>query len=500
MKRLTITLATLGSMLPFAASGQVRLIERIEMDMKEVDAISVYAFEDLEMAIILSIPEDAKSYQRTLRLVDDNLKDVEKVTITSGIKPKEASSRILLTRNAFYVTVYASKKGTLEIHKVSIPSMEATKRLVVLPKKTSINGALVLGDKLYTMLGSSKQPKGKRSFIGIIDINTGKVDLKFTDGFAGTDSDLFEMEYSTGIDTQVIFHVSNSNRRDYKYYILRYDRDGQQVGKPWNLSNFKNNVTSASVTQTGDGDYVILGEYAQKSASAAEGMFFARVAEDGKASDVKYFNFIEIPHFLDYLPEKKAERIERKAERKEDKGKELSFEFRTVTHSIIRHEGELILLAEFYYPTYRTETYTTIVNGKTVTQTRVVFDGYQYTHALLAGMDSTGEMLWSNIFEIDIGYKPFSAIRVVKAKVVDDQIRLFNMRGSRLVAATYENGKIVDEVERELIETGQSTDRIKYSTGSQVTHWYDEVFLVKGFQKIKGDDKRKVYHVTAIEF
>lgn len=497
MPRLIVTLL-MGAAL--TARAQVTLIERLEMDVSDVELEGVYAFEEQEVAVIMTEPSKAKTLNRTLKLVDSELEEAGKTSIASAMKLKDISLRVMRSTGALHVAAHNLKKGVMEVHSVSIPSMEVKKRLVTLPKKTTIRSSGVLGNKMFTILSSSKQPKGKREYIGIIDLVTGKIELKFTDGFAGQDASPDLLEFTSGVDTMATFHVSNNDRKDYKYYILRYDREGNQIGKPWNLSGFKNNVTSASVTEIADNEYVVIGEYSQKSASAAEGLFFSRMSEDGKATDVQYFNFIEIPNFLDYLPERKAEKIEKKAEKKEEKGKELAFQYRTVTHSIILHEDELIMLAEFYYPTYRTEMYTTYVNGKPVTSYRTVFDGYAYTHALLAGLDAQGNMLWSNIFDIDIGYKPFSAIRVVKAQIVDDHLRLFNMKGSRLVATSYQNGRPTDVINRELIETGSSSDRIKYTVGSQVSHWYDEVFLIQGYQKIKGEDKRKVYHVTAVRF
>ena len=91
--------------------------------------------------------------------------------------------------------------------------------------------------------------------------------------------------------------------------------------------------------------------------------------------------------FLEYLPARKQAKVERKQKRKEKKGKEMNINYLIASHDIIKKGDKYIMLGEAYYPTYRTETRTD-ANGNVTYRT--VFDGYQYTHAVVAGFDKDG--------------------------------------------------------------------------------------------------------------
>ena len=43
----------------------------------------------------------------------------------------------------------------------------------------------------------------------------------------------------------------------------------------------------------------------------------------------------------------------------------------------------------------------------TTTHTEQVFDGFQYTHAVLVNFDSEGKIVWDQCFEMWPAYKPF---------------------------------------------------------------------------------------------
>src|SRR5688572_18206957 len=115
------------------------------------------------------------------------------------------------------------------------------------------------------------------------------------------------------------------------------------------------------------------------------------------------------------MNEKQQEKIEKKKEKKEASGEELNLSFYVTVHDITVKDGEYFFLGEFYYPTYRTESYTTMgANGTMVTHYRRVFDGYQYSHASVAGFDMSGKLLWSNTFEMWLNYKPFKVKQFIR--------------------------------------------------------------------------------------
>ncbi len=235
-------------------------------------------------------------------------------------------------------------------------------------------------------------------------------------------------------------------------------------------------------------------------------MFFCK-AHGEEIEFIEFYDYLKLDNFLSYLPERKQKRIEKKKKKKEKRGKELFFNYLIADHEIKVLEDGYLFLGEAYYPTYRTESYTTYVNGSPVTRTRTVFDGYQYTHAVLARFDKMGKMEWGQTFEMNPQTKPYYAKRFISTpEVVDDGISMVFASGSKIYTKVVnEEGITIDDEESEQIELQKEGDEIKYSS-SNLDYWYKDFFLAYGYQKIKNkeergkDRKRKIFFMTKIRY
>ena len=207
------------------------------------------------------------------------------------------------------------------------------------------------------------------------------------------------------------------------------------------------------------------------------------------------------------MPEKKQAKINAKKQKKKAQGKELEINYLMVSHDIMLINGTYLYVGEAYYPTYRTETYTSYVNGKPVTRTRTVFDGYQYTHATIVGFNQQGEKLWDNTFEMWPSYKPYFRKKFITSSIEDDRKLnlLFSSRPEIKAMTFFSNGEVSKEEVYSFIETGSEKDKVKYSY-SNLEYWYGKYFLAHGRQLIKnkeeaiGNKKREVYFINKITY
>jgi hypothetical protein len=184
---------------------------------------------------------------------------------------------------------------------------------------------------------------------------------------------------------------------------------------------------------------------------------------------------------------------------------DMSYKYYMVSHPLLSYDDKYYFLGEFFYPTYRTETYQTYVNGRWVTQTRVVFDGYQYTHAVMACFDKKGNLLWDNCFEMWLDYKPMTRQMFVTATInPEGRIDLLFSSRKDIVTKTYGlDGEKLRDVSRSGIDTGREDDKIKRSL-TMMEYWYDDHFIARGVQLIKdkgktdGKKRRYVFFVNKI--
>ena len=111
--------------------------------------------------------------------------------------------------------------------------------------------------------------------------------------------------------------------------------------------------------------------------------------------------FVSLDNFFAFLTEKEQKKIAQKVERKEEKGKTHKVKYRLLIHDVISRQGQYVMVGEAYYPVYRTERVNDIYGRRGFYTNRVVFDGYQYTHAVVAVFDKSGQLIWDNSFKID---------------------------------------------------------------------------------------------------
>jgi hypothetical protein len=233
---------------------------------------------------------------------------------------------------------------------------------------------------------------------------------------------------------------------------------------------------------------------------------------EGELISKKFFNFLDLDNFTSYLPERKQNRIERKKQRKKNRGKELTINYLIVGHELIQKDDTYLFLGEACYPTYsqRTRYVTTTANGQTTTRriTESVFDGFQYTHAILCKFNQNGELLWDNVFEMNSMYKPKRLKRFIAiSETPENTVKLSFTNYDKMEVKAFDfNGKVLIDRVSEPIALNFDEDKAK-RTKSSIDFWYDDYFIAYGEQKIKNksDDKetkgkRRVYFINKVKF
>ncbi|MFT5821200.1 MAG: hypothetical protein ACI8ZM_002449 [Crocinitomix sp.] len=480
---------------------QVTYEERLEIELRNgYGNERITQFDELGF-ILNSKKEDITEGQREWKfdMYDTELKLNKSATLL--IDRKYAIDEIAVIDNRLH-TLYKTKKGEYILHSIQAGSLTETKIEGELPKSTTIKDMVIMGDFAYFY---ARQKKLR--FLYVINWRTGDVQKGVVDipDYSTISLKLIRFQVLEANNEVLLFIRASKNKKESEVYVLRYDGNGERKGKFKLTENVENNFSSISASPLGENHYVFTGTYSSKRSSLSEGLFFCE-AEDDKMSYVEYYNFTDLENFLKYLPERKQEKIEKKKQRKEDAGKELKINYLIAEHPIIQLNDGYLFLGEAYYPTYRTEFYTTYVNGSPVTKTKQVFDGFQYTHAVLAKFNKFGEMVWDEIFEMWPSYKPFRVKRFISiADGKQDALNVVFASRGQITSKSFDfDGNVLSDETSELIETNVEGDQTKRSF-SNITYWYDKYFLAYGSQTIKNKQegskrKRKVYFLSKIRF
>jgi len=310
------------------------------------------------------------------------------------------------------------------------------------------------------------------------------------------------------------------NKREKKFMTLRFDDRGELGQKGRFGQDLDKTIRSISCSPLSGDRYAFTGTWSELANTRPEGIFFAR--GDLESLDfIRYTRFSELENFYDFLPPRQVRRIDRKKKKKKAKGKDFTTRHFMISHPIVEVEGGYLYLGESYYPTYRTQEVIRyrMINGVStpIYTYQTVFDGYQYTHAVLAFFNKEGNRVWDEIFPIVTAHKPFSPKRYISIpEKPQNSIEMVYSSGYRIISKSFNlDGSLARSFESEAIELPFPGDRTRWSV-SDLYHWYGAYFIAYGVQKIKNarpdpkekgkakglreKRKRKVFFITKVRY
>jgi len=162
----------------------------------------------------------------------------------------------------------------------------------------------------------------------------------------------------------------------------------------------KYDLFNGKVTALNAKDKLVIGTYGYRNRNGSQGMYVGGYV--GSREVIKrYHQFTSMNNFFGFLSAREQKRMEEKASKKAKKGKDLKLKYRLLVHEAVVHNDQYVMVGEAYYPTYRTERYRRYGPRGYYYDTRVVFDGYKFTHAVVAAIDKRGDLVWDHSFKIN---------------------------------------------------------------------------------------------------
>jgi hypothetical protein len=235
----------------------------------------------------------------------------------------------------------------------------------------------------------------------------------------------------------------------------------------------------------------------------AAGFYIAKVSGN-EQEFINFYNFLEFENLFNSLSGRDIMRVRKKAEKQKSPEQEYSLNYNLLLHSVIDYRGSFIMLAEAFYPEYRTVTNMYYdYYGRLMPQTYTVFDGYKYFNGIIAAFDREGKLLWDNDIEI-WNVLTFNLDKYLNFFVNDSELALFYTWEGKI------NYKIIDiatqlaDADQVILDLKYRKDKVLLETGSRIIHWYDRYFIACGYQEIKNNslvnNKRTVFYINKVAF
>ncbi|MBI1183458.1 hypothetical protein GC194_04270 [bacterium] len=402
--------------------------------------------------------------------------------------------------------LFKNRKYEFLIIKLRLEDMHVERSGGRLLKKSVVTKFVVLGDLAYLVVSV----KGDNHLLRV-DLKNDKSTIIpiMIPGFSAKRTSLGNVEIMEDDEEIMVMVKGSKSKKESEYFSLILNNNSSKPQVFPLSTDIEENLVNVSATKIDGNSYIFTGTYSDRNSSWATGLFFAK-GSNGKLDFIRFHSFLDLKNFLDYLPENKANKIEKKRDRKMAKGKDYDLHYLMAMHHIIVTDEGYLFLGEAYYPTYRTETYTSTstVNGRvvTTTNTRTVFDGFKYTHAVLAMFDMSGYLRWDICFKMDPFYKPFYEKKFISVALnKQEAIKMVYVDGNSInMKAVSFSGKEMKTTSDDFMQTGEKNSKtITYF--SYIDFWFDDYFIAYGAQtvkntELKGEDrKRKVYFVNKIK-
>lgn len=336
---------------------------------------------------------------------------------------------------------------------------------------------------------------------------------KILPGFFNEPGDLNQVRTDNLGNIDIVVAAKNHQRKR-SLWIRNYDRLGELtktiVLQP---DDEKNLIFGRSVSQA-NGEQIVSGVYGRYT-DYSRGIFIANIDAEG-GYKIKYYNFGDLQRFFSYMKVRREQRIKHRIERRKVKGKKLRFNYRLLVTELIPYgNDQYVMMGEAFYPHYAYPSastrgfggyYNMNMRGPFVGSSRgdLVFDGYQYTHAVVVGFDKSGKVLWDNSFEIN-DVKTFELEQFVKLAPQKERMSLLYLFDNVIRSKLIKDSDVVEGKTYAPLAMYSKNDHVRErdTQKARLEYWYGDVFYATGIQNIRNQPKaegisRRVFFINKI--
>lgn len=233
------------------------------------------------------------------------------------------------------------------------------------------------------------------------------------------------------------------------------------------------------------------------------GLFFLQFNGEEQTA-LKYYDFLSFKNIYGSLGSRVVEI--QKGSKTEDGSSEkiMNAYYHLFAPQVIQMNDQYVFSVEVYKPFYQTETRMEYdYYGRPVPYTYNVFSGYSFYDVILAGLSEKGDFIWDNDFIIS-DVKTYKKARQSIVFQDGNFVSIANINDGKVLLQTIEGSVDIGKAET-TIESKISKDRVASDEFNNIRHWYDDYFLIYGYQKLKNrtlDDQnlRTVFYANKIAY
>ncbi len=235
--------------------------------------------------------------------------------------------------------------------------------------------------------------------------------------------------------------------------------------------------------------------------SPGTGGLFSLKFSGGKQEFLKFYDFLSFKN----IPGTYAYRNYNMGKSASGKNVPLASLFYVSSFDVKEINNQYVVSLEVYKPYYRTETRMDYdFYGRPYPNTYEVFDGYKFYDVIIAGFTKNGKYIWDNDYALN-DIHTYELNKHVMVEENEGKLILSYVSGDKIKMQLIEGPSDIGNEESVKIAGKFIRDKVVDSDNQHIAHWYDNYFLVYGYQKItnrvmKDQNYRTVFYINKVAF
>lgn len=317
--------------------------------------------------------------------------------------------------------------------------------------------------------------------------------------------------------------LSETNGFKSRLQLKQLSDDGRLIRSEFVQASSERGLLDAQLSPGDSAARLLAGTYTLRDSRYSQGLFAsdltAGVTSTGQRRSLRYYDFLNLKHFFDFMKPAKVARMRQRSERLRASDRQFRHRYQLLMHDMVATSEGFVLVSEVYYPRYNNSNlnygnlgslanygyggfgypsrYNNFYNNRRASE------GFRTTHALICGFDRQGNLLWDNSF----------LLKEIEHLQLQETVRMRPLSDGRRMAMAYLKDdefhyKVVDQAAsapndwQVTLRPADPTEKTNDTSQEHLLTWYGGRFLACGYQHVRPEKGpgRDVFFLNVLEF
>lgn len=292
-------------------------------------------------------------------------------------------------------------------------------------------------------------------------------------------------------------YIMLKNQRHCEYILKTYNYDGKLI-KATQIGDRQQTPVSGKILTLNDKEAILTGSYADGCSQLSKGIYIQHLDQ----KEPQFIKFEDLNNFFKFMSPKREEKMKQRIKNRKQQGKELKLRYRLNLHDIEQTPDGWILIAEVFYPEYKSPSSTAFSTLRAYRVGNEVYNNFRFTHTVICSFDKSGKLIWDNSVSLD-ELESSELSEKVQISMVDNTFLLAYPDENMIKTAVMKQGENVKVLERFDLKPSNDAESISDTKTSNLSAWYGHSFIAYGDQTVRKSGavgSKEVFYINKLTY